>query len=200
MFKPGWPGSNSRSRLRTSVAPDYSITEMIQRLQRGDRAAGDSLFTLCAARLRAMSRALMHQERTSGFHPSDLIQEVFAQKVGGGRLRKPVVNRDHFFSLMAAGMRQVLTDRARARNAQKRQVPAAESPDLSTNPHPQFLDVQVALAKLAQLDPDGRELIRLRYENGMTWEETAVATGRSVGQVRLECDYVLGWLRARLSQ
>jgi len=38
----------------------------------------------------------------------------------------------------------------------------------------------------------------MKYQQGLTWEEIAETTNRSVWQVRAECDYLLRWLRAQL--
>lgn len=110
-----------------------------------------------------------------------------------------VASREHFFSMMASGMRQVLIDRGRARKALKRQAPAVEQLLPALRDDSRLLDISIALRKLERIDPDGCKLIRMKYQHGVTWEELAEASGRSVWQVRAECDYVLRWLRAELA-
>lgn len=182
------------------VNVDAQLTDLIRRMQDGDRAAGESVFSACAARLRRMSSALMAKERCTGFHASDLLQETLVQKVTGNRLKARVASREHFFSLIAAGMRQVLTDRGRSRSAQKRQAPAVEELLGALRPaaNPHLADLSLGLQRLEQLDPQGRDLIRYKFEHGLTWDELAEVTGRPVGQLRAECDYVVGWLREQL--
>jgi RNA polymerase sigma factor (TIGR02999 family) len=182
------------------VTIDSQLTDLIRRMQDGDRAAGESVFTACAARLRRMSSALLAKERCTGFHASDLLQETLVQKVTGDRLKTRVASREHFFSLIAAGMRQVLTDRGRARSAQKRQAPPVEELLGSLRPasNPRLADLAICLQRLERLDPHGRELIRYKFEHGLTWEELAEVTGRPVGQLRAECDYVVTWLKDQL--
>lgn len=167
-------------------------------MQQGDRAATDEVFTRCAARLQRMARALMAKEGTAVFHPSDLVQETFVQKISGQRLKTIIQDREHFFSLMAAGMRQVLVDRSRVRDARKRTAPPLEELLRDLEVDPRRADLKLALAKLEKLDPSARELVRIKYEQGSTWEEAAERTGRPVGQLRAECDWVLEWLRAEL--
>jgi RNA polymerase sigma factor (TIGR02999 family) len=180
------------------LADDIQLTDLIHRMQRGDRGAGDSVFMAAAARLRAMAQSLMSSERTNGFYPSDLVQETYAQKVAGLRLHSKVASREHFFSLMAGAMRQVLTDRGRARNAAKRQAPRLRTFAGSLPGNTRLLDLAAALCKLEKLDSDGREIVRMKYEMGMTWDEMSARTGRSVWQVRAECEYVVEWLRGEL--
>jgi len=180
------------------VTADLNLTDFIRRMQAGDRSAGDSVFSAAASRLRKMAAGLMSRENTNGFHASDLVQEAFAQKVSGGRLRASIAGREHFFSLMAAGMRQILMDRGRGRSAAKRQIPPVEYLLGNLQPDSRLADLSFALRKLEKLDPGGCQTIRMKYQQGLTWEEIAETTNRSVWQVRAECDYLLRWLRAQL--
>ncbi len=177
----------------TDEAP---FTLLIARMQNGDRQAGDSLFAAAAARLRRMSAALMATERTSGFQVSDLVQETYAQKAS--RLKTPVLNREHFFSIMAHGMRQILLDRGRHRQAKKRQLPSAENFPQALRPDRRLIDLSTALRKLEKLDPASCRILDLKHNHGLTWDEIATQTGRSVWQARAEYDHALHWLRAEI--
>ena len=184
------------------MTEEIQLTELIHRMQSGDREAGNSLFAAAAARLRRMSAALMAAEKTSGFQVSDLVQETYAQKVSGMRLKAAVKSREHFFSIMAIGMRQVLMDRGRIRMAQKRQAPAIEHWPQSHRPvwHPdrRLIDLSTALRKLEKLDPSSCTIVRLKHDHGLTWEQIAAQTGRTVWQSRAEYDHALEWLRAEI--
>ncbi|MBY0508488.1 MAG: hypothetical protein K2X03_31545 [Bryobacteraceae bacterium] len=178
---------------------NVQLTELIHRMQNGDRAAGESLFASAAVRLRRMSAALMASERTSGFHPSDLLQETYVQKFAGLRRQAKLTGREHFFSVMAMGMRQVLLDRGRARRAQKRQGPSLREWEQAPLPDRRLIDLATATQKLARLDPAACEVLRLKHDHGYSWDEIASRTGRSVWQVRTEYAHALHWLRAEIA-
>ncbi len=96
-------------------------------------------------------------------------------------------------------MRQVLADRGRKRKARKRQAPPIEHLLIVLREDSRMVELSAALRKLEKIDPDGCKLIQMKYQHRVTWDELAQVTGRSIWQVRAECDYVLRWLRAELA-
>lgn len=180
------------------MTSDLNFTGLIQQMLAGDRSAGETVFTTAAARLRRMAQSLMANECTRGFHASDLVQETFLQKVSRFRMRRAVANREHFFSYMAAGMRQVLIDRSRVRRARKRQPLPVEDILHYISIDDRQIHVANALHRLEKLDSEGRHLMYLKFELGLTWDEVAQRTGKPLGQMRAECSYVLMWLRREL--
>ncbi len=175
-----------------------SLTELVRRMQRGDRQASNSLFAAAAQRLRAISQSLLSREPASaGFDPSDLIQEVYGQKLVALNPRTKINNREHFFSLVAHGMKQILTDRARSKNALKRQVPVGGH--RAAKSHPLHHDLVSALQKLEKLDPLAHQIVRLKNDHGFTWEEVQSATGLPPKRARAEYNHAIHWLRDQLN-
>jgi len=109
-------------------------------------------------------------------------------------------------------MRQILVDYARARSAKKRAGSEAVHletiefiDNLGVEEHrgceqADILDLDRALAALAEEDLSLARLIEMRYFGGMTAEETAEALGQSVHIVRHDLRLAQAWMRRKLDR
>src|SRR4051794_16445226 len=114
---------------------EATLTLLLSRAQQGDRLAENLAARLVVDKLRTMARALLGRERHGHtLQATALVSEVFIQKLR--RLDAPIQNREHFYSMAAYAMRQVLIDHARARSARKRMPPDAVADLLMTTPSP----------------------------------------------------------------
>ena len=100
-------------------------------------------------------------------------------------------------------MRQILIERARARNAQKRGGPRARVTldDALVAGGERSIDLVAldeALERLAALDPDQARLVELRFFGGLTVEETADAMGISPATVKRHWMVARAWLAREL--
>lgn len=182
------------------MAAAASLTELIRRMQDGDREAAGSVFAQAAGRLRAMSKAMVARDTpTAGFNASDLVQEAFARKVLGLDRRMRINDSSHFFSVVANGMRQILTDRARGRRAQKRQMPSLQEWLENHRPNRLRGDLVRAMQKLERLDPTAHRVVQLKNDHGLTWDEVSMATGLPVKAARAEFEYAIHWLRREIA-
>lgn len=89
-------------------------------------------------------------------------------------------SRRHFLAYSAEAMRGILIDQARRKQSEKRGggIPAeelCESRIEAPRPVDQLLQVHDALDHLAKDDPDGAELVKLRYFAGLSMQEAADA-------------------------
>jgi RNA polymerase sigma factor (TIGR02999 family) len=174
------------------------LTEMIHRMQAGDRNAANRVFQAAGARLRTISMGLLAREKDADCSASDLVQEAYLQKVSRLHATVRVHNREHFFSIIAHGMRQILMDRGRIRNGLKRQAPAAAELQESLRPDPRLKDLSDALSDLARLDPRSYSILRMKTDYGLTWDEIADRSGGTVWQARSEYAYAIQWLREQI--
>lgn len=176
-----------------------SLTELIQRMQvTRDRAAADAVFAAAAGHLRSLARKVMSREASNGsFGVSDLVQELYVQKAARLGAVNLVVNREHFFSLMARGMRQILIDRGRRRRAAKRVEPESSAQSMSA-PDAELVLLRQLKERFRELDPAAHRVLALRLDQGLTWEEISSHTGLRVSQCRSEYAHALHWLRKRI--
>ncbi len=182
---------------------EASLTFLLTLSQQGDRAAEGEAMGLIYHKLRTMARSLLSRERRGHtLQATALVSEVFLQKLR--RLTVPIESREHYFSLAAHAMREVLIDYARRRSAQRRQASVEAVADLLMSmkqPIMVFEDrlaVEQALTALAELDSKGAACIRCRFLDGLSIQQTAARLGRPVWRVRADCDFGLSWMAGHL--
>jgi RNA polymerase sigma factor (TIGR02999 family) len=109
----------------------------------------------------------------------------------------------HFFGAAAEAMRRILIDRARAKAAQKRggdlqrvefeelDHPAAKRPE-------RLLDLDGALTKLEEQDPQKAQLVKLRFFAGLTNQQAAQALGISTATADRHWAYARAWMKTEM--
>jgi RNA polymerase sigma factor (TIGR02999 family) len=113
-------------------------------------------------------------------------------------------DRNHFLSVAAKVMRQVLVDHARTRKRLKRgadpeRITLAEVHAALQTPDP--IDIQLvdmALDRLAELDPRQAQIVELRFFGGMSVPEIAGLLSLSPETVKRDWAMARAWLRRRL--
>jgi RNA polymerase sigma-70 factor (ECF subfamily) len=185
------------------------ITQLLDQLRAGDRAAFNTLVSLLYDELHRIAGKHLHSEQTSHtLQTTALVNEAYMKIMESRQCN--FNDRAHFLAVASRAMRQVLVDYARAKASAKRsagstknQAPAGwmanlELTDNSNITSSQLLDLNAALEALNQEDFFLARLIDMRYFGGMTAEETAEALGRSVHIIRQDLRLAQAWLRRRL--
>ena len=100
-------------------------------------------------------------------------------------------------------MRQILIERARARDAQKRGGGGAkvtlDEGMMAGAPRPiDFLALDDALERLAALDAEQARIVELRFFGGLSVEETAEALGSSPATIKRRWTLARAWLAREL--
>jgi RNA polymerase sigma factor (TIGR02999 family) len=157
--------------------------------------------------LRQLARAVFQGRRAGQtLQPTALVHEVYLRLIDPARVE--VRDRAHFCALAATAMRQVLTDHARRRLAQKRGgdrqratlaelpvgLPASEERSLD------LLALDEVLLLLERLDPRQHRIVELRYFAGLEVEEVAEVLALSKSTVEREWRAARAWLGARLRE
>jgi len=147
--------------------------------------------------LRQLAAAYMRQER-QGFtlQATALVHEAYIRLAGTDIVFK---DRHHFVGIAARSMRQILVDRARARNAQKRwaqldKVSLTESLVHAAAEEAMLPALDEALTRLEQLDPEQARIIELRYFVGLSVEEAAAAMNISAATLKRRFAMARAWL------
>ena len=188
----------------TDAQAQAEITRLLVAWGQGNPAAAEQLWPLVYAELRRLASSYLRRER--GDHtlqPTALVNEAYLRLVG---YPPQAENRAHFFGIAARAMRQVLTEYARKRDAEKRggewqfvSLTAAEqrggaTPSLEV----ELLALDQALTRLEAFDPGLARLVELRYFAELTIEETAQELGLSPATVKREWQTARVWLHREL--
>ena len=181
---------------------DTQITELFQRLKKGDANARQELMPLIYSELRVIAGKYLQKERKDHtLQPTALVNEVYIRMFGGAA--PSVADKAHFLAIASQMMRRILVDYARTRGSEKRggNLHRVETVDVGTE-HPDFLpllELDRALDELAAENPGLAQAVEMHYFGGLTADEAAEVTGRSVHAVRHDLRFAQAWLRRALA-
>lgn len=178
------------------------VTRLLGEIGRGRKEAINDLLPLVYDELHRLARGYFRRER--GEHtlqPTALVHEAYIRLVDQ---RTPLQSRSHFLAVAATQMRRVLLDYARKHHAARRggddQKVLLEDTMAICEQHPvDMILLDVALEKLAALDPGQAQLVELRFFGGLSVEETAEAMGTSPATVKRSWSSARAFLHREIS-
>lgn len=164
---------------------------------RGGQRPADAVVRLVYDELRRLARAQLRRLRPgSTLDTTALVHEAYLKLAERTALGPE--QRDHFLSLAARAMRQILVDYARRRAAHKRGEGRPALPLLADElaapaelGAEQLLALDQALERLARSDEQSAQVVECRYFLGLGDDDTARALGVSSRTVERK------WVRAR---
>jgi len=170
------------------------------------------LMPLVYDELRRIAASYVRGERPGQtLQATALVNEAFV-RMAGERVRQ-FNGRTHFLAIAALSMRQILIQRARARNAIKRgggpqrvTLDDANAANVEAGfnvgrPDPNDIDVLAldeALTRLGAMDAELARVVELRYFGGLTVEEVAEVMGSSPATVKRQWALARAWLKRAL--
>ncbi len=177
----------------------HDVTQLLLKWSQGDEGAIEELLPKVYRELHKIARRYLNKER--GEHTlqtTALVHEAYIKLVDQNRVQWQ--NRAHFFGIAAQAMRRILVDNARQRLAGKRGSGAEKISiednqiDVSDEKASNLIELDFALKKLAELDPNKSRLVELRYFGGLSLEETAEVLGVSRPTVIRQWRLAKAWL------
>lgn len=176
------------------------VTRILSAIDQGDPHAAERLLPLVYDELRKLAAQRLAGEKPGQtLQATALVHEAYLRLVGNDDARH-WHGRGHFFGAAAVAMRRILVEQARRRKSSKRGGDRKRCGllELSTHPDPRiddFLDLDAALAKLAQVEPTAARLVELRVFAGMGVEDAARLLNVSPRTAKREWAYARAWLR-----
>ena len=177
----------------------HDVTQLLLKWSQGDQGAVDELLPMVYRELHKIAHRYLNKER--GEHTlqtTALVHEAYIKLIDQTRVQWQ--NRAHFFGIAAQAMRRILVDNARQRLAGKRGSGAEKISiednqiDISDEKASNLIELDFALKKLAELDPNKSRLVELRYFGGLSLEETAEVLGVSRPTVIRQWRLAKAWL------
>ena len=186
------------------TSPPPNVTELLRNWGNGDKKAQEKLFQIVYNELhRQAAGYLRHEHSGLSLQTTDLIHEAYLRLTD-----RPDVewqNRLHFFAVAATVMRHILVDHARSRQAAKRggsaiRLPLEEAIVVQQGQDLDFVALDEALTRLAEIDPQQIQVVELRFFSGLSVEETAKLLDVSERTVKRDWNVAKAWLRRELSR
>jgi len=164
----------------------------------GDAAAGDALFRALEADLRLIANGRLAAERTMSLSAGELVNEAVIRLAGLDRIDWK--SKSHILALASTIMRQVLLDHVRRKQSQKRHhEPVTLCTDVAhTEPKIELIALNMAMAELAQIDPERARIVEMRYFGGMSLSDIAEVLDLSEATVKRRWAATRAWLQDRL--
>jgi RNA polymerase sigma factor (TIGR02999 family) len=178
------------------------VTSLLDLWSRGDDSALERLTPIIYDDLLRLARAKLRREYGDcTLEPTGLVHEAYLRLAGQSKVQAE--SRIHFYAIAANTMRRVLIEHARKHNAQKRgggmRITLQTGMDIAQERPPDFIVLDEALGRLAQIDQRKCQAIELKYFGGLSVEEIGLHLGVSVATVGRELRLGQAWIRREMS-
>ena len=180
-----------------------NVTQLLVAWNGGDKQALDKLLPIVYDELRRQAARYLRRERVGHtLQTTALIHEAYLRLVDQKSVRWQ--NRAQFFGIAAQLMRRILVDHARAKHRAKRggsdiRVSLTDATSVTKNPDLDLVELDEALNRLAEIDPQQSKIVEMRFFSGLTVEETAVALKISPATVKRDWKVAKAWLHREIT-
>jgi RNA polymerase sigma-70 factor (ECF subfamily) len=166
-----------------------------------DKAAAE-LVVLLYSELRSLASRYLRRERSDHtLQTTALVHEAYLRLADQKEVRWK--NREQFMGVAAQLMRRILVDYSRGHDANKRgkefeKVYLEEADVIAKGKSADVLQLDEALTRLAEFDPQHAQLVELRFFGGLSLEEAAGVLGVSRTTVKRNWNLAKAWLAREL--
>jgi RNA polymerase sigma factor (TIGR02999 family) len=177
-----------------------NITRILSSVQQGEPNAANQLFPLVYEELRKLAAGRLNREQPGQtLQATALVHEAWLRLVDKEGVPSNWNGRGHFFGAAAEAMRRILVEQARRKKRIKHggdleRVDLVDIPVPTEKATDDLLELDTALVKLEQQEPDKAKLVKLRYYAGLSNEEAAAALGISTATASRYWAYSRAWL------
>jgi RNA polymerase sigma factor (TIGR02999 family) len=180
------------------------VTRILDSMAQGDPRAAEELLPLVYDELRKLAAYKMAAEAPGQtLQATALVHEAWLRV--GGSDAKAWEGRRHFFAAAAEAMRRILVENARRKkrlkhggNLQRVEVGAMDLP--APMPEDELLALDEALTRLAQVNPQAVEMVKLCFFVRLTQEQAAKELGISLSTAERLWAYARAWLFREMRQ
>jgi len=183
------------------------VTQILQAIVQGDRAASEELLPLVYDELRRMAARKMSTEKPGQtLNATALVHEAYLRLVGAGEGEQQKWDgRGHFFAAAAEAMRRILVENARRKSRLKHggelnRVPLEEDAVVAVPTSETLIALDEALTRFAAEEPEAAKIVELRYFAGLSIDEAADALGVSRATANRHWAYAKAWLRCEVAE
>jgi RNA polymerase sigma factor (TIGR02999 family) len=180
------------------------LTAILAAVEKGDLASAERLLPLVYEELKRLAAQKLAQENPGQtLQATALVHEAYLRLVGP-RQQRHWDGRGHFFAAAAEAMRRILVDAARHKQALKcggglARQELAESQIVAPETAYDIVALNDALDRLASVDHEASELVKLRFFAGLTSQQAAEALGVSTRTAERMWTYARAFLFKELS-
>ena len=181
------------------------VTEILEAIQAGDKAASSQLLPLVYHELRRLAQARMSDESPEiTLQPTALVHEAYLRLVDT-QAPQNWNSKGHFFAAAANAMRRILIENARRRKTLRRGGDRKrinlEAFDVADPNDEQFLiSLDGSLDALSRESPAAAQVVDLRFFAGLSIEQTSEAMDISIRTVNRHWSFAKAWLFSQLCE
>ncbi|MBL8874208.1 MAG: sigma-70 family RNA polymerase sigma factor [Phycisphaerae bacterium] len=184
-----------------------NVTVLLDRIKSGDDAATNELMSVAYNELRVIAGHIFKGQ--AGGHtlqPTALVNEVCIKLLHSQQAGNAVDwnDRKHFFRVAAKAMRNLLTDHARAKKAERRGGGGIrvtlDGSEASRSNQVDLVELDETITRLAALDERLGRIFELRFLVGLSVERTAEIADVSPRTVELDTQFIRAWLQKELTK